>query len=190
MRLIRCIRSYFKAVGDVATTLDCSWNNDTATNTSTKTCSQVELPLTVQGTVANRTELASDVFFELAPSGYSCTISSVLATQWSATWSSDTVYAEATSAGSLATRQYFDIQFLAMDGFQHVDYANVSLTPFLPASEPGRWYDCKDYRGDDHSSSNVWARHSLECRWQLDLATGYLAIDHTWYCDDKTPENP
>ncbi|XXH03920.1 hypothetical protein Hte_010328 [Hypoxylon texense] len=183
--------AYFKAVGDVATTLDCSWNNDTAANTSIKTCYQTELPLTVEGTVANRTELAPDVFFELAPTGYSCTISSVLATQWSSTWSSDTVYSGATSAGDLATRDYFNIQFLAMDGFRHVDYTDVSLTPFLPSSDPGRWYDCRDYGGgDDDLSSSVWARHSLECKWQLDLATGYLAINHTWYCDDKTPENP
>ncbi|KAI1778145.1 hypothetical protein F4818DRAFT_405036 [Hypoxylon cercidicola] len=181
--------AYFKAVGDVATTLDCSWNNDTATNTSIKTCYQADLPLTVQGNVENRTELASDVFFEMAPGGYSCTIASVLATQWRVSWSSDTVYSGATFADTLKTEDSFNLLFLAIDGSQRVGYENVSLTPFLPTSEPGRWYDCTDDRNSD-VSSNAWARHSLECKWQLDLATGYFAINHTWYCDDKDPEHP
>ncbi|KAL7623199.1 hypothetical protein AAE478_006880 [Parahypoxylon ruwenzoriense] len=179
----------FKAVGDTDTTLECSWSNDTSTNTFVKTCRQAELPLTVHGNVTERTELPRDVFFELDPSGYSCTIASVLATQWRTTWPSDTVYAGPTFAGTFKTKAYFGITFAALDGYQNVNYRGISLTPFLPTSEPGRWYDCKDYEGGEVSSS-AWARNSLDCKWQLDLATGYFAINHTWFCDDKDPENP
>ncbi|KAI1380685.1 hypothetical protein F4677DRAFT_404301 [Hypoxylon crocopeplum] len=181
--------SKFKAVGDVNTTLECSWKNDTSANTSIKTCYQTELPLTLQGNVTERTELPQDVFFEMAPTGYSCTIASVLATQWRTTWSSDTLYANPTFASTLKTKGYYGITFMALDGFQSVDYEGVSLTPFLPTSEPGRWYDCKNYDTEEDSSS-AWARNSIDCKWQLDLATGYFAINHTWFCDDKDPEHP
>ncbi|KAI2625709.1 hypothetical protein GGR54DRAFT_592688 [Hypoxylon sp. NC1633] len=179
----------FTAVGDVDTNLECSWNNNTSTNTTIKTCYQTELPFTVYGNVTKQTELPKDVFFELAPTGYSCTIASVLATQWRPSWSSDAVYAGPTFADTFKTREYSAITFMALDGYQHVDYTNVSLTPFLPTSDPGRWYDCKDYETGEESSS-IWARQSIDCKWQLDLATGYFAINHTWYCDDKDSENP
>ncbi|KAI0842465.1 hypothetical protein F5Y06DRAFT_306012 [Hypoxylon sp. FL0890] len=179
----------FKAVGDADTSLDCSWNNNTATNTTIKTCYQIELPLVVQGNVTNRTELPQDVFFELPPSGYSCTIASVLATQWQSTWQTDSLYTTPTFANTFKTKANFGITFIALDGFQVVNYADVAVTPFLPTSEPGRWYDCKDYETGEESSS-VWARNSLDCKCQLDLATGYFAINHTWFCDDKDPDHP
>ncbi|OTA95051.1 hypothetical protein M434DRAFT_29260 [Hypoxylon sp. CO27-5] len=179
----------FRAVGDVDTSLECSWNNNTATDTTIKTCYQTELPLIVQGNVTNRTELAQDVFFELPPTGYSCTIASVLSTQWRSTWQTDSLYTTPTLANTFKTRGYFGISFLALDGFRSVDYTDVSLTPFLPTSEPGRRYDCRNHETGEESSK-AWARNSLECKWQLDLATGYFAINHTWFCDDKDPDNP
>lgn len=189
IQLIRSNSAKFRAVGNVDTSLECSWKNDTSADTFIKTCYQTELPLTLHGNITERTELSRDVFFELAPSGYSCTIASVLATQWRTAWSSDMLYAGPTFADTLATKGYFGITFLALGGYQSVNYENVSLTPFLPTSEPDLWYDCKNYETGEVSSS-VWARNSLECKWQLDLATGYFAINHTWFCDDKDPENP
>lgn len=169
------------------TTLDCSWNNDTSTKTYIKTCYQAELPLTVPGDVKNHTELPQDVFAEMIPTGYSCTIASVLATQWRTIWSSDALWTTPTFADTFETRSRFDITFVALDGYQGVGYKGVSMTPFLPTSEPGRWYDCSR---NGEVTSSVWARNSLDCKWQLDLATGYLAINHTWFCDDKTPDRP
>ncbi|KAI0179281.1 hypothetical protein GGR52DRAFT_298964 [Hypoxylon sp. FL1284] len=179
-----------KASGNISTTLDCTWNNDTAENTFIKTCQQTVLPLTVEGSIENRTELAPDAFFELAPGGYSCTIASVLATQWRSGFSSDTLYAGPADPANFRTRADFILQFVAMDGFRAVGRTDAALTPFLPSSDPGRWYDCVDDAGSPEDSSRAWARQSLECRWQLDLATGYMAINHTWFCDDKDPENP
>ncbi|KAI1649125.1 uncharacterized protein F4817DRAFT_42487 [Daldinia loculata] len=179
----------FRAVGDVNTSLECSWHNNTATNTSIKTCHQTELPLTVHGTVTERTALAQTTFFELPPSGYSCTIASALSTQWQMGFSSDSLYAAPTFADSLKTTVRFGIQFIAIDGYQSVEYEGLETTPYLPTSDPARWYECKDYVAGD-LSSDAWARQSLDCKWQLDLATGYIAINHTWFCDDKDPENP
>ncbi|KAI0853257.1 hypothetical protein F5Y00DRAFT_257916 [Daldinia vernicosa] len=179
----------FRAVGNVDTSLDCSWNNNTATNTSTKTCHQTALPLTLRGTVTERTDLAQDAFFELPPEGYSCTIASVLSTQWQMGFSSDALYAAPTFADSLDTKVRFGIQFVAIDGFQGVAYEGLETTPYLPTSDPARWHECKDYIAGGQSS-DAWARQSLDCKWQLDLATGYIAMNHTWFCDDKDPENP
>ncbi|KAI1416186.1 hypothetical protein F5Y13DRAFT_186438 [Hypoxylon sp. FL1857] len=179
----------FRAEGGADTSLECSWNNNTATNTTIKTCYQTKLPLVVEGNVTNRTELAKDVFFELAPTGYSCTIASVLATQWQSVWQTDSLYTTPTFPNTFKTRAYFSLTFIALEGFQSVAYKDVAVTPFLPTSEPGRWHDCKNYETGEQSSS-VWARNSLDCKWQLDLATGYFAINHTWFCDDKDPENP
>ncbi|KAI1462612.1 hypothetical protein F4805DRAFT_471925 [Annulohypoxylon moriforme] len=179
----------FKAVGDVNTTLECFWTNETWANSFIKTCYQTELPLKVQGNVVEKTELSKDVFFELPPSGYSCTIASVLATQWRTEWMSDSLYTSPTFADSFETKDRFDITFVALDGYQGVSYKDVSLTPFMRTSEPGRWHDCKNYETGE-VTSNVWARNSLDCKWQLDLATGYFAINHTWFCDDKDPDHP
>ncbi|KAI1105351.1 hypothetical protein F4804DRAFT_304601 [Jackrogersella minutella] len=179
----------FKAVGDVDTTLDCSWNNDTSTNSSIKTCYQTELPWTVEGNVMEKTELDQNIFFEMPPSGYSCTIASVLATQWKTSWMSNSLFVNPTFADTFKTKGRFSITFVALDGYQGVSYENTSLTPFLPTSEPGRWYDCKNYETGEETS-DVWARNSIDCKWQLDLATGYFAINHTWFCDDKNPDNP
>ncbi|KAI0108363.1 hypothetical protein F4814DRAFT_455148 [Daldinia grandis] len=174
----------FRAVGDVGTSLECSWSNSTATNTSIKTCHQTALPLTVPGTVTERTALPPNAFFELPPAGYSCTIASALSTQWQMGFSSDSLYAAPTFGDTLKTKVRFDIQFIAIDGFQSVEYEGLETTPYLPTSDPARWYECKDYvKGDQWS--DAWAR-----RWQLDLATGYIAINHTWFCDDKDPDNP
>ncbi|KAI2469444.1 hypothetical protein F4781DRAFT_394078 [Annulohypoxylon bovei var. microspora] len=179
----------FKAIGGVNTTLECSWTNDTWANSFIKTCYQTELPLAVQGDVVEKTELSQDIFFELAPGGYSCTIASVLATQWRTDWTSDSLYTSPTFANNFKTKGRFDITFIALDGYQGVSYEDSSLTPFLPTSEPGRWHDCRNYETGEETS-NVWERNSLECKWQLDLATGYFAINHTWFCDDKDPDNP
>ncbi|KAI1211638.1 uncharacterized protein F4807DRAFT_418509 [Annulohypoxylon truncatum] len=179
----------FKAVGDVNTSLECFWTNETWANSSIKTCYQTELPLEIQGNVIEKTELDKDVFFELAPSGYSCTIASVLATQWRIGWMSDSLYTSPTFADDFETRGQFGITFLALAGYQGVSYKDISLTPFMHTSEPGRWHDCKNYETGEETS-DVWARNSLDCKWQLDLATGYFAINHTWFCDDKDPEHP
>ncbi|KAI0885484.1 uncharacterized protein GGS22DRAFT_199788 [Annulohypoxylon maeteangense] len=178
-----------KAVGNVNTTLECSWTNETWAKSFIKTCYQTELPLEVQGSVMEKTELPENIFFEMAPSGYSCTIASVLSTQWRAEWMSDSLYTSPTFANNFETTDRFDITFVALDGFQGVRYKDISLTPFMRTSEPGRWHDCKNYETGEETS-NVWASHSLECKWQLDLATGYFAINHTWFCDDKDPEYP
>ncbi|KAI1440585.1 hypothetical protein F5Y02DRAFT_432103 [Annulohypoxylon stygium] len=179
----------FKAIGDVNTTLECSWTNETWADSYIKTCYQTELPLKVEGNVAEKTELDENVFFELAPTGYSCTIASVLAAQWRIGWMSDSLYTSPTFADDFETRALIDITFMALDGFQGVRYKDISVTPYMHTSEPGRWHDCKNYETGEETS-NIWARRSLDCKWQLDLATGYIAINHTWFCDDKDPENP
>ncbi|KAI1806085.1 hypothetical protein F4811DRAFT_569606 [Daldinia bambusicola] len=179
----------FRAVGDADTTLACAWTNDTSANVFVKTCRQTQLPQAVRGAVTERTELPPTAFFELPPAGYSCTIASVLATQWRTGFASDSVYAGPTFARTFETSVRFGIQFLAIDGYQSVQYEGLDATPYLPTSDPARWYECKDYENGMRSSS-AWDRQSLECRWQVDLATGYMALNHTWFCDDKDPEHP
>ncbi|KAI1081083.1 hypothetical protein F5B20DRAFT_536706 [Whalleya microplaca] len=181
----------FKAYGTADNNLECSWENNTETKVDERTCYRTELPFIVTGNVLERTELAAGVFDEVPPDGYSCTISSVLTPGWQASYSTDTIYVGPTpnSADSFKTMVNFLLQNnQAMEGFQRVDYEGVSITPFLPSSEPARWYDCVDQERNE--TSGAWARQSLECKWQLDLATGYFAINHTWYCDDKDPDHP
>ncbi|KAI0009919.1 hypothetical protein F4779DRAFT_579829 [Xylariaceae sp. FL0662B] len=181
----------FKATGTADNKLECSWNNNTETKVNERTCHRTELPLIVNGNVTERTELASDAFVEVPPDGYSCTISSVLAPGWQATYSTDTIYVGPTpnSADAFNTTVNFLLENnQAVEGFQRVDYEGVSVTPFLPLSEPGRWYDCVDL--EDGEVSDAWGRLTVDCKWQIDLATGYFAINHTWFCNDKDPDHP
>ncbi|OTB07112.1 hypothetical protein M426DRAFT_257510 [Hypoxylon sp. CI-4A] len=180
--------SEFRARGGAETTLECAWQNDTATNINIKTCYQTE-PFTVHGNITKQEELTKDIFFEMQPSGYSCTMSSVLATQWQAFFNYDVLYAQPLFPNTFEAKVYFSIVFMALEGYQSVAYVGTSVTPGLPNYDPDRWYDCWDYIRNEVTSS-VWARNSIECKWQLDLATGYFAINHTWFCDDKTPEQP
>ncbi|KAI1389962.1 uncharacterized protein F4822DRAFT_219379 [Hypoxylon trugodes] len=177
------------AEGSTDLKLTCTSGHDAATNTTARYCHQTEYPLTVEGAVTNKTELAKDVFLELAPAGYSCTIASVLAPQWRSHWSTDNIFSAPTFANNFVTKVFYGIQFMAIDGFQYVAFKGLSATPFLSASKPGKWYDCKDYVKGEESSS-AWAQYNIDCKWQLDLETGYYALNHTWYCDDKDPDHP
>ncbi|KAI1091341.1 hypothetical protein F5B19DRAFT_493569 [Rostrohypoxylon terebratum] len=114
---------------------------------------------------------------------------STVATQWRIGWMSDSLYTSPTFADNFETTALFKIIFMALDGFQGVRYKDISITPFLHTSDPGRWHDCKNYETGEETS-NTWTRRSLDCKWQLDLATGYFAINHTWFCNDKDPDNP
>ncbi|KAI5917236.1 hypothetical protein F4810DRAFT_718068 [Camillea tinctor] len=175
--------------GTLDTALDCSWKNSTYENV--RVC-QATGPQILNGTQESRTDLPRDAFVEVPPKGYSCTISSVTAPKWRVTLQTDTLYTDPlTSTNDFSTRLYDPITATPFSGYQMVDYEGPSLTPFLNVSEPGRWYECKNYgRTENDGSSSEWARNTLDCRWQLDLATGYFALNHTWFCDDKDPEHP
>ncbi|KAI0599835.1 hypothetical protein F4775DRAFT_599710 [Biscogniauxia sp. FL1348] len=168
---------------DTSRTLDCSWKNSTYEDV--RAC-MTSGPQVLRGAQESRTDLARDAFVEVPPQGYSCTISSVTAPKWRVGLRTDTSYADP------ATRMYDALTATPFRGYRMVDYAAPSLTPFLRASEPARWYDCRDYYAGPRNdgSSDEWARNTLDCSWRLDLATGYFALNHTWFCDDKDPGHP
>jgi hypothetical protein len=123
------------------------------------------------------------VFVEPVPSGYSCTIASVLAPKWRISWNTLTPFWNPIFVNDVDTKASLYLYNYGT-GSEFVDETNLQLTPLLPTSEPDRWFNCNEIP-DDGSSTNV-----IDCTWQLDLATGYFAVNQTWLCSDKDPEHP
>lgn len=210
-------RAKFVGEGTVDVPFTCSWTNTTDSspdppdtvcpiaNTTGWNCTQTcylgdsERPLLVPAAGTNRTVLSATVFAEVPPTGYSCTIGSVLAPKWRVPWTTETPFWDATTAvsnpspnataSSVVTRVSFNLQNVILGGFVPVAHADAGVTPGLAGiSDPDRWFDCGDPRDVQPSGEVISA--VTECKWLFDLHTGYFAIRQSWWCDDKDPGSP
>jgi hypothetical protein len=149
----------------------------------------------------NGTALASTAFIELPPTGYSCTISSVLAPKWKVPWNAETPFWDATTAvagpsrfntataSSAVTDIRLSLQNAVLGGLVPIAHADPGVTPRLPGtSDPNRWFDCRD--PDRAQLPGEGVPVVTECKWLFDLQTGYFAIRQSWWCDDKDPGEP
>ncbi|KAI1850631.1 hypothetical protein JX266_003913 [Neoarthrinium moseri] len=160
----------------------CPISNSTGWN-CTQTC-KIGSTLHMPGFITNKTNLSSTEFVEPAPSGYSCTIGSVLSPKWRIPWSTLTPFwGSPLFPNTTETLVSFNLQNMVLGGFAAAAHSDVGMTPLLSGSDPDRWFDCVDNVGK--SVPTV-----LDCQWQFDLKTGYFAIRQSWYCDDKDPEHP
>ncbi|KAK9778145.1 hypothetical protein SCAR479_05115 [Seiridium cardinale] len=188
----------FIGEGLVDVPFSCSWANISSTSSGpdttcpisnstgwncTQTCT-IDTALHMPGTMINKTTLPPDEFVEPAPSGYSCTIGSVLSPKWRIPWSSLTPYwGNPLLENTTETTISFDLQNMVLGGYVAVSQTDTTLTPLLPESDPDQWFDCVD-------NENQEVPTVLTCQWQFDLKTAYFAIKQSWYCDDKDPEHP
>ncbi|KAK3381155.1 hypothetical protein B0H63DRAFT_560892 [Podospora didyma] len=68
-----------------------------------------------------------------------------------------------------------------------------ALTPWMRSFNPTIAYtDRTEYPGDGAFNRNPnWGLYNgLAWSVRLDLSTGYLELNHSWYCDDKNPITP
>lgn len=63
-------------------------------------------------------------------------------------------------------------------------YDSVELTPWMRTWDPTHVFASRG-SGYDRDFYPVLG-YSL----QLDLSSGYMELNHSWYCDDKDPERP
>ncbi|KAH9892370.1 hypothetical protein F4778DRAFT_750357 [Xylariomycetidae sp. FL2044] len=177
----------FRGVGTMLDPpLDCSWANNTSIDEHIQTCILTGMQQ-IDGNVTERTDLAPGIFEEAPMDGYSCTISSVVAPKWRLGWNTDTLYTQPDifSSDTLNTSVTLTLNILGV-GTGIVDVSARELTPGLSTSDPSRWYDCFSTSSD----FSEWNAKTVDCRFQLDLATGYFALRHAWLCSDKNPDAP
>jgi hypothetical protein len=136
--------------------------------------------LIIPATSVNQYQLAPKELAEPIPAGPSCTIASVQSAQLG--W----------ELSGFSTRTDFNHWWSGWNslGFSLINLASGRIAvvpnngdtawlPFLPVSQPDKWYSCHQ--------KQVGA---IDCQYQIDMATGYFAINQTWYCDDKDPAAP
>ncbi|KAK0726001.1 hypothetical protein B0H67DRAFT_551424 [Lasiosphaeris hirsuta] len=67
--------------------------------------------------------------------------------------------------------------------------AGWTLTPWVRTFDPTRVYtDQTEYW--DISNPGWKFYNALAWSLRLDISTGYMELNHSWYCDDKDPERP
>ncbi|KAK1751131.1 hypothetical protein QBC47DRAFT_464326 [Echria macrotheca] len=74
---------------------------------------------------------------------------------------------------------------------RHVEANTPALTPFTPEWRPAASYGQRD---DPWWNFGFGGRfpfdNPLSWRMRFDAATGYLEMNHVWYCNDKNPDTP
>lgn len=74
---------------------------------------------------------------------------------------------------------------------RHVEANTPALTPFTPEWRPAASYGQRD---DPWWNLGFGGRfpfdNALSWRMRFDAATGYLELNHVWYCNDKNPDMP
>lgn len=72
-----------------------------------------------------------------------------------------------------------------------IDYEDATaLTPWLRGSDPTQVYTPADRMPWDSSVIGWDFYNVLGWDVRFDLSTGYLELNHSWYCDDKDPSRP
>ncbi|KAK3311740.1 hypothetical protein B0H66DRAFT_539164 [Apodospora peruviana] len=148
-------------------------------------CSMTETTTLTTSTI-NTTPLQPYSISERKPSGQSCTIASVLAPRWTIHVGSLSMvtnwYALGSGYDSLRMRAYVDMHVSSYaDKTIYVHADSREMVPFRTETDPGKWYPCTDVG---------WRPERIDCSWQMDFVNGYLALNHSWVCSDKDPENP
>ena len=127
---------------------------------------------------------------ERKPTGHSCTIASAVAPRleigalkFSAFWTSIRPIANGMDYSGI----YAQAQ---LDGIRHSAFPETTWwaqasgrTSLVPRSEKtnyNEWYRCPEY----------YHRPMTACMWTVDFEGGYLAINHTWVCNDKDLGKP
>jgi len=201
------IRIRFEASGRVVLPSECTWTNRTWVNNWfigfprgpdpgpyppvnpidgyvhgwEANCTPNRDSLVVPGVITSETALSPLEAVEPRPTGFSCTIASLLATQWSFRrgWHLTTNLVNQRSGGGFFAlihhgrgrdRQYEDFTF-----------EDNRLSPGHPDFDPDTWYE--SWLGGD-------AGPAARQQFQIDLTSGVVAINETWLCDDKDPDHP
>ena len=130
------------------------------------------------GTVTSETSLHALDVLEPAPAGHSCTVASVTGMRYTLTpWD------------NLATWVVDDRAMAGRAGKIGVAHAGLGVTrslrldsgrmvPYTAAFDADAWYPAER----DGGENNTW--------FQIDLSTGYFAMNDTWVCDDKDAGHP
>jgi hypothetical protein len=135
------------------------------------------MPIASEG--FSRADLAPFELTDLIPTGPSCTIASTLTPRWTLNgWSSIIIW----QSWNIITEEPTEVDYVmsnaAFDGSFTSTSWSIDMTPYLPTTNSHTWYPCSGPAG------------SISCQWQIDLATGYIALNQSWYCDDKDSEHP
>jgi len=151
-------------------------------------CNMSKNKITQPARPPSSVELPPYSISERKPTGHSCTIASALAPRWvirdlgiSIYWDSmRTGYtAPWPSAGlGLQTTGYPDRTIYAGTGT-----AAREVIPYQEQTKAGAWYPCSSYSGYDPMIN-------VDCTWQVDFEQGYVALNHSWACNDKNTAQP
>ncbi len=68
-------------------------------------------------------------------------------------------------------------------GYQKGQAEAAKLTPWLRGADPTAWFRSYDRVVYDELARWNW-------RVRFDVLTGYMELNHTWYCDDKDTKRP
>ena len=131
----------------------------------------------VQGAITSEAAISPLHAIEPRPTGFSCTIASLMATRWSFRkgWHLTTNLVDQRSGGSVIAitnhgrgKQYDE--FTLQDN---------RLSPGHPEFDPDTWYN-----------GRIGLGRASRQLFQIDLGSGTVAINETWLCNDKDPDRP
>jgi len=160
-------------------------------NTYVENCT-ISSPLTVAGTLTSQESLRPGELDSPELVGSSCTIDSVLSTSWEINgwlvfvimWPSTDWIAE---GGHDIEADFWLRNTGRIDKDIHVLNNGADMSPYRRGSDPNRWYPCGRFPTGFDPATN---QGLIYCFYQLDLVTGYFAVNQSWYCDDKDPNHP
>lgn len=142
------------------------------------------------------------------PGQWSCTISSLghgpviwkLQTQdyltltaWFGHWKSDQMYTKLRF--NLSSSVFWGrpgVGVVRNIGTQESQGPDASaLTPWLRGFEPTHTFHSGDRFANGYDADLGWNFYNaLDWNVRFDLSTGYMELNHSWYCDDKDPSRP
>ena len=74
---------------------------------------------------------------------------------------------------------------------RHVEANTPALTPFTPEWRPAVAYGQRDDPWWELGfGGHLPLDNALSWRMRFDAATGFLELNHVWYCNDKNPDTP
>lgn len=142
-------------------------------------CRSSSESLVIKGAVTSEAVLEPLDVLEPAPTGHSCTIASVLAPSWTMTrdWG---VRIRITDPISWFGYNAFPMFHSVLNAERAYLLDRPRMVPYSPRFDPDAWYQASD----DQSTLS-----SGRTSFQLDLSSGYFALNDTWRCADKDDEH-
>lgn len=158
-----------------------------ALSTHVENCT-INWPLAVAGTTTFQESLRPGELDSPKLVGSSCTIDSVLSTSWEINdWLVMWPYTDWIVEGRHDIEADFWLRKTGrIDKDIHVLNNGADMSPYRRGSDPNRWYPCGRYPTVLDPVTN---HRLIYCFTQLDLVTGYFAVNQSWYCDDKDPNH-